>query len=96
MMPADLPEHSDDVGAWVSDRDEGAARRLMGIATRVLACLRERPAPSIWESFALAALPVAALITLACVLLGSSASEPPDDAAVIADLMLETQLPTAR
>jgi hypothetical protein len=39
----------------------------LGLATRVLARLREKPAPSIWESSALAALPVAAVVTLACI-----------------------------
>lgn len=65
----------------------------VGLAARVLARLRERPAPSIWESFSLAALPVAALVTLACVLLGAPAQEPPDEADLISNLMLETQLP---
>jgi hypothetical protein len=66
----------------------------LGLATRVLARLREQPAPSIWESFSLAALPVAALVTLACVWLGSPTPEQPDDAELISNLMLETQLPT--
>jgi hypothetical protein len=65
-----------------------------GLATRVLARLRERPAPSLWESFALAALPVAALITLVCVLLESPPPVPPDDVEMISRLMLETELPT--
>jgi len=66
----------------------------LGLATRVLAGLRERPAPSIWEASALAALLVAAVVTLACVWFGSPPAEPPDEPAAIADLMLETQLPT--
>jgi hypothetical protein len=66
----------------------------VGLATRVLARLRERPAPSMWESFALAALPVAALVTLVCVLLGPPLPEPPDEVEMISNLMLETQLPT--
>jgi hypothetical protein len=65
-----------------------------GLATRVLARLRERPAPSIWESSAVAALPVAAVVTLVCVLLGSPAPPPPDEVELISSLMLETQLPT--
>jgi hypothetical protein len=65
----------------------------LGLATRVLARLREKPAPSIWESSALAALPVAAVVTLACVLLGSPAAEPPDEAEMLSNLMLETELP---
>jgi hypothetical protein len=69
----------------------------LGVATRVLARLRARPAPTVWESFALAALPVAALVTLACVLLGSPVDpQPPDDATAIADIMLESQLSTSR
>ena len=68
-----------------------------GLATRVLARLREKAAPSVWEAFGLAALPVAALVTLACVLLESPVDpQPPDDATVIADIMLESQLPTSR
>jgi hypothetical protein len=66
----------------------------LGLATRVLADLREMPAPSIWEASVLAALPVAAVVTLACVWLGSPAAEPPDDAEMLSNLMLETQLPT--
>jgi hypothetical protein len=66
----------------------------LGLATRVLARLREKPAPSIWESSALAALPVAALITLACVYLGSTAPEPPDEVEMISNLMLESELPS--
>jgi hypothetical protein len=65
-----------------------------GLATRVLARLRERPAPSIWESSAVAALPVAAVVTLVCVLLGSPAPPTPDEVELISSLMLETQLPT--
>jgi len=66
----------------------------VGLATRVLARFRARPAPSLWESGALAARPVGALIALACVLLGSPTAEPPDDAETISRLMLESQLPT--
>lgn len=66
----------------------------LGLATRVLAGLRETPAPSIWESAALAALSVAAVVALACVWLGSPAAESPDDAEMLSNLMLETQLPT--
>jgi hypothetical protein len=66
-----------------------------GLATHVLARLRERPTPSIWEKSALAALPVAALVTLACVWLGSpAAAPPPDEAEMISGLMLESELPT--
>ena len=65
-----------------------------GLATRVLARVRdERPAPSLWESSALVALPVAALVTLVCVLLGSPTVEPPEDADTISGLMLESELP---
>ena len=67
-----------------------------GLATRVLARLREGRAPTLWESLALGALPVAAVITIACVLLGSPSAQPPDDAETIAQVMLETQLPTPR
>ena len=64
------------------------------LAIRVLARLRERPAPSIWETSALAALPVAAVVTLVCVLLGSPAAEAPDEAEILSGLMLESGLPT--
>ena len=40
-----------------------------GLATRVLASLREKPAPSIWEASALVALPAAAVVTLKHLLL---------------------------
>lgn len=40
-----------------------------GLATRVLARLREKPAPSIWEASALVALPVAAVVTMKHLLL---------------------------
>ncbi|MCU0781938.1 MAG: hypothetical protein MUF04_12670 [Akkermansiaceae bacterium] len=64
-----------------------------GLATRVLARLREQPARSIWETSALAALPVAALITLACVLLGSPAAEAPDEAEWLSGMILESEIP---
>lgn len=67
-----------------------------GLATRVLARFREGREPSLWESLALGALPVAAAITMACVMLGSPEAPPQDDADVIAQVILETQLPTSR
>jgi hypothetical protein len=66
-----------------------------GLATRVLARLRDRPAPSIWEKSALAALPVAALVALVCVLLGSPAAAPTDEADLLSGLILQSELSTA-
>ncbi len=68
----------------------------LGFATRVLAELRVGRKPTLWESMALGALPTAAVITLACVLLGSPDAKSPDDADSFAQLMLENQLPTPR
>ena len=76
--------------------DPAADELPLGLATRVLAKLREGCAPTLWETFALGALPVAAVITIACVLLGLPEARPPDDADVIAQVMLETQLITSR
>ncbi|MBN8457248.1 MAG: hypothetical protein J0M04_05340 [Verrucomicrobia bacterium] len=64
-----------------------------GLVTRVLTRMRERTGPSLWESSALVALSVAAVVTLVCVLLGSPAAEPPDEAEMISGLMLESELP---
>ena len=63
-----------------------------GLATRVIARLREGRAPSLWESLALGALPVAVTITLACVLWGSPPVQRADDPETIARVMLQTQL----
>ncbi len=64
-----------------------------GFTTRVLAQLRERP-PSLWERFALGAIPIAAVLTVACVWFTRPAPDPQaDDPRVIASLMLEHQLP---
>lgn len=79
-----------------SDGDPYADELPLGLATRVLAKLREGRAPTLWETFALGALPVAAVITIACVMLGSPETQPPDDADVIAQVMLETELTTSR
>lgn len=76
--------------------DPSADELPLGLATRVLAKLREGRAPTLWETFALGALPVAAVITIACVMLGSPEARPSDDADAIAQVMLETQLITSR
>ena len=76
--------------------DRSADELPLGLATRVLAKLREGRASTLWETFALGALPVAAAITIACVLLGSPEAQPPDDADGIAQVMLETELTTSR
>lgn len=76
--------------------DPPADEMPLGLATRVLAKLREGRAPTLWETFALGALPVAALVTIACFILISPEAQPPDDADVIAQVMLETQLITSR
>jgi len=78
------------------ESDQAADELPFGLATRVLAKLREGRVPTLWETFALGALPVAAVITIACVMLGSPEARPQDDADAIAQVMLETQLITSR
>jgi hypothetical protein len=63
-----------------------------GLATRVLAKLREGRAPSLWESLALGALPLALTLTTVCLLWGAPPVERPDDPEAIARVMLESQL----
>ena len=63
-----------------------------GLATRVLAKLREGRAPSLWESLALGAVPVAVTITAACLFWGVLPAERLDDPDTIARVMLESQL----
>jgi len=63
-----------------------------GLATRVIARLRDGRAPSLWESFALGALPVAVTITIACVVWGNPSMDRADDPESIARVMLQNQL----
>jgi len=63
-----------------------------GLAFRVMARLREGRAPSLWDSLALGALPVAVTITITCLLWATPSMDPGDDAETIARVMLQTQL----
>ncbi|RFC41656.1 MAG: hypothetical protein DVB23_003366 [Verrucomicrobia bacterium] len=80
--------------AAAARRDESSAPSELpfGLATRVIAKLREGRAPSLWESLALGALPVAVTITVACILWGAPPLERVDDPETIARVMLQTQL----
>jgi hypothetical protein len=63
-----------------------------GFATRVLAAIRGERQRSAWETLALRSLPVAALITVACLLLGAPRREQPAEPQAIAQTMIELQV----
>jgi hypothetical protein len=63
-----------------------------GFATRVLAAIRGERQRSAWETLAVRSLPVAALITVACLLLGAPRREQPEEPQAIARTMIELQV----
>jgi hypothetical protein len=67
----------------------------VGFAARVLTGLRRERRLILWESFALGAVPVAALLTVACLVFTSVSRPGVEDADAIVQAMLESQFPSS-